>query len=64
VILVTAPPEVLAARLSARGRETAADVAARLARDVALPEGVPVTTVMNDATPEAGAARVLAALRG
>lgn len=64
VILVSASPDVLAARLAARGRETAADVAARLARDVALPEGVPVTTVMNDATPQVGAARFLAALRG
>lgn len=38
VVLVTAPPEVLAARLAARGRESAADVAARLARapEVAL----------------------------
>ncbi len=32
VVLVTAPPAVLAARLSARGRESADDVAARLAR--------------------------------
>lgn len=48
VIEITAPPEVLAARLAARGRESAADVAARLARAVALPEGVRVTRVMND----------------
>jgi phosphonate metabolism protein PhnN/1,5-bisphosphokinase (PRPP-forming) len=63
VIEVTAPPEVLAERLAARGRESAADVAARLARAVAIPAGVDVRTVMNDATPEAGAARFLAALR-
>jgi phosphonate metabolism protein PhnN/1,5-bisphosphokinase (PRPP-forming) len=62
VIEITAPPEVLAARLATRGRESAADVAARLARTVALPDGVPVETVMNDATVEAGAARFLAAL--
>lgn len=62
VIEVTAPPSVLAARLAARGREDAAQRAARLAREVALPEGVTVATVMNDRTPEEGAARFLAAL--
>ncbi len=62
VILVTAPPALLAARLAARGREDAADRAARLARDVALPAGVAVVRVANDATPAAGAARFLAAL--
>jgi ribose 1,5-bisphosphokinase len=62
VIEITAPPEVLAARLAARGRESAAGVAARLARTVALPAGVRAETVMNDATVEAGVARFLAAL--
>jgi phosphonate metabolism protein PhnN/1,5-bisphosphokinase (PRPP-forming) len=62
VIEVTASPEVLAARLSARGRETGADIAARLARSVALPDGVQKVTVLNDSTPEVGAARFLAAL--
>ncbi|HEY1935858.1 MAG TPA: phosphonate metabolism protein/1,5-bisphosphokinase (PRPP-forming) PhnN [Acetobacteraceae bacterium] len=59
VIEVTAPAEVLAARLAARGRETAADVAARLARRVALPEGIELATVLNDASPEIGARRFL-----
>jgi len=63
VLEITAPAEVLAARLAARGRETSADIAARLARAVALPDGVHVARVMNDATPEEGAARVLAVLR-
>ena len=63
VLEITAPAEVLAARLSARGRETAADIAARLAREVALPEGVRVVRVVNDGTPDEGARRVLAALR-
>jgi len=62
VIEITAPPDVLAARLATRGRESAADTAARLARNVALPDGFPVETVMNDATVETGAARFLAAL--
>jgi|HubBroStandDraft_1064217.scaffolds.fasta_scaffold651098_1 ribose 1,5-bisphosphokinase len=62
VIEITASPEVLATRLAMRGRESAANVTARLARTVALPDGVPVETVMNDATVEAGTARFLAAL--
>ena len=62
VIEITAPPDILAARLAARGRETAADVAARLARTVALPGEVPIETVMNDATIETGVARFLVAL--
>ena len=62
VIEITAPPEVLAARLVTRGREDAADMAARLARTVALPDGVTVDIVMNDATVATGVARFLAAL--
>lgn len=62
VLEITAPAAVLAARLAARGRETEADIAARLARAVALPEGVAVVRVMNDRTPEEGAAAVVAAL--
>ncbi len=44
------------------GRESAADVAARLAREMTLPTGLDVATVMNDATPENGAARVVTEL--
>ncbi len=62
VIVVTAPPALLAARLAARARENAADIASRLARDVPLPEGVSVETVMNDSTLDDGANRFLAAL--
>ncbi len=62
VIAITAPPQVLAARLASRGRESAAHVAARLSRTVALPDGIVVETVMNDAAVEAGVARFLAAL--
>jgi ribose 1,5-bisphosphokinase len=60
--VVTAPPEVLAARLAARGREDAAARVARLARAIALPAGVLVETVTNDTTQAEGAARFLAAL--
>lgn len=63
VINVTAPPAVLAARLAGRGRETAEEIAARLARTAPLPEGLDVVDVVNDSTPEEGAARLLAALR-
>jgi phosphonate metabolism protein PhnN/1,5-bisphosphokinase (PRPP-forming) len=62
VIEITAPSDILAARLATRGRETTADVAARLARTVALPDGIVFETIMNDTTVEAGVARFLAAL--
>jgi len=62
VIEVTAPPDVLAVRLGSRGREAGADVALRLARDVSLPAGVMVETVVNDGCVEQSVARFLAAL--
>jgi len=62
VLVVTAPTAVLAARLAARGRETAEDIAARLQREMTLAPGLDIATVMNDATPEDGAARVVAEL--
>ena len=62
VLVVMAPVAVLAARLAARGRETAEDIAARLAREMTLAPGLDVATVMNDATPEEGAARIVAEL--
>ncbi|MEZ5798774.1 MAG: phosphonate metabolism protein/1,5-bisphosphokinase (PRPP-forming) PhnN [Paracoccaceae bacterium] len=63
VILVTAPDQVLARRLAARGRETAQDIGGRLARaGFALPAGVTARVVVNDASPAEGVARLLAAL--
>ncbi|MGG5808212.1 phosphonate metabolism protein/1,5-bisphosphokinase (PRPP-forming) PhnN [Falsiroseomonas sp. CW058] len=62
VLLVTAPAALLAARLAARGREGAEDVARRLSREAALPAGIEVETVVNDAGVEEGVGRVLAAL--
>jgi ribose 1,5-bisphosphokinase len=65
VIVISAPAEVLAERLAARGRETAGDIALRLQRaEEALPEGITAQQVRNDATPEVGVARLLQALRG
>jgi len=63
VIEVTAPPQILAARLAARGRETAGDVARRLSRTAAIPSGVAVTTVWNDGTLAEGVERFVAAIR-
>jgi ribose 1,5-bisphosphokinase len=62
VIEITAPPQILAARLGQRGREGQADIASRLTRSVTLPANVPTESVMNDATPEQGIVRFLAAL--
>jgi phosphonate metabolism protein PhnN/1,5-bisphosphokinase (PRPP-forming) len=63
VLEITAPPTLLAQRLATRGREGAADIAARLARSVPLPQSIDVVTIVNDGTPEQGAACVLAELR-
>jgi ribose 1,5-bisphosphokinase len=46
-VLVTAEPAVLAARLAARGREDAAAIAERLAREVALPADPAIRTIDN-----------------
>lgn len=63
VIRVTAPPEVLAMRLAGRGRETAAEQELRLARsDFALPPGLDVRDVVNDATPDLAFRRFVIAL--
>jgi len=62
VIEVTASAPVLAQRLASRGRETAEDIAARLARRAPLPAGLPVTTIINDGTIAQGVAAFLAAL--
>lgn len=62
VIEVTAPSEALAARLASRGREDGADIAARLARSIALPPEVVVETVANDGALGAGVTRFIAAL--
>jgi len=64
VVLVTAPQDVLARRIAARGRESGEQVARRVARQAApLPDGVACITVSNDSTLEVGVARFVAALR-
>lgn len=63
VIRISAPSAVLAQRLAARGRESMADIAARLQRaSYDLPEGLHVMDVANDATPDIGVQRLLAAI--
>lgn len=64
VLEITASPAILAVRLAARGREGAADVARRLARQAPLPSGLPVETVMNDGSVAEAAAQVVRVLRG
>lgn len=64
VLRISAPSRVLAERLAARGRETRDEIEARLRRaSYELPVGMPVIDVVNDATPEIGVSRVLAALQ-
>ncbi|MCH2093702.1 MAG: phosphonate metabolism protein/1,5-bisphosphokinase (PRPP-forming) PhnN [Rhodobacteraceae bacterium] len=49
VILLTAPPAVLAARLAERGRETQGDITTRLLRaGFDMPDNLPVTEISND----------------
>lgn len=63
-IEVTASPALLVKRLAARGRESAEEIADRIARNCkALPEGLPLRRVMNDCTVEEGVDRLLAALQ-
>jgi ribose 1,5-bisphosphokinase len=64
VIEVTAPPNILAQRLFARGREAADDVAKRLSRTVSIPNHISVDTIVNDGTlPEAADQFISALIR-
>lgn len=60
VVEITAPVEVLAKRLAARGRETKEDIATRLTRN-ATPTDADIT-IINDGLPEAAGAMFLAKL--
>ncbi len=64
VINVTAPIELLAARLAGRGREQEADIRTRLMRaGHRVPEGRDVLTIVNDGTLDVGVARMVAGLK-
>jgi phosphonate metabolism protein PhnN/1,5-bisphosphokinase (PRPP-forming) len=58
VVEVTAPRELLAERLERRGRETADQIAARLDREMGLPDGLDVITIRNDSSIEEGGTRL------
>lgn len=63
VLSLTARRETLAARLAARGRETEADILARLQRSSGLlPDGVRTVTISNDGALDATVAAALDAL--
>jgi ribose 1,5-bisphosphokinase len=64
VVLVTAPKEVLLARLAARGRESGGDVAGRVDRAAAEPNNLaPDILIENIDDPHIGASRLAAELR-
>lgn len=62
VLHVTAPLEVRAKRLAARGRESEEDVLRRLSRRADLPAGLPVFEIDNSGRAQAAAEAALAAL--
>lgn len=64
VLLVAARPEIRAARLTGRGRESAGEIAERLGREGPLmPAGIAVTEIDNSGTVAEGVGRFTAALR-
>lgn len=64
VLNIAATPETLANRLAGRGRESADDIAGRLAQSAKpLPAGLEVATVSNDGPLDAAVAQALAALQ-
>ena len=63
VIRISAPSAVLAERLMARGRESRADIEARLNRaNYDLPKAAADFDIINDASPETGIVRLLQAV--
>lgn len=62
VLNVTARPDILAARLAGRGRESAADIAQRLSRSVPLPPGLTVVEIPNNGALDAAVDTALRAL--
>ncbi|CAD5286326.1 putative Ribose 1,5-bisphosphate phosphokinase PhnN / thymidine phosphorylase [Bosea sp. 62] len=63
VVEVTAPPEVLAARIAGRGRESGEAIEKRLSRTVEpRPEGIRAATICNDQSVEIGIERFIAAV--
>lgn len=63
VIEISAPSDILARRLAARGREDAVDVARRLSRAIELPLPVERQRLVNDGTPAQGVRKLVNAIR-
>jgi ribose 1,5-bisphosphokinase len=63
VVHITAPPDVLAARIAARGREAGGDMAQRLAREPVL-DAPPDVAIINDGSVEQAGEKLTAYLRG
>ncbi|PWC44326.1 phosphonate metabolism protein/1,5-bisphosphokinase (PRPP-forming) PhnN [Azospirillum sp. TSO22-1] len=63
VVVVTAPANVLAARLAGRGREEGADITDRLKRAAPMPAGRDVRVVVNDGSLDQGVQAFLRALK-
>lgn len=60
VLNISASPEVLKVRLSARGRESTADIERRLVRTtMPLPEGLNIVEIVNDGTLDAAISTAL-----
>ena len=64
VVAITAAPDILAARLAARGREGGADIASRLRRAGALAPDQADFVIDNNGSLEAAVARFVEILRG
>lgn len=64
VVEITAPVEMLAQRLAARSRGEDGDLDARLTRSQAIGETRADLTIINDRSPEEGAANLVAFLKG
>lgn len=64
VLQVTARPETLAARLLARGRESATEIAGRLSRGIGAPDSPDAVRIANDGPLDQALSRLLAVLDG
>lgn len=64
VVEITAPREILAARLAGRGRGDDADLGARLERSREIPPLAVDFTIINDRTPQDGARLLVGFLHG
>ncbi|MCA1299372.1 phosphonate metabolism protein/1,5-bisphosphokinase (PRPP-forming) PhnN [Stappia indica] len=62
ILSVTATPEVLGARLAGRGRESAEEIAARVARAAPVPPVAPIREIDNSGSLDAAVPRFLGAI--